>query len=224
MVSQVKRPPTNVIEPRLAPGRDAQRRIIASTLELLEESNFEELAIGDITSRAGMAVGNFYRRFKGKAALLPVLYEEYDRIFMRWITTFSEIEAFQSPDAAVRLRALVVSVFGFFKDHRGLIRALHLNSRLNGQIVPAGSGPARQAIYTQFAELIDPDSRIEDREALAESMMLIILSTAVETILYPEQSPSANISVAPEAIIERLATAMVALVSVSGPNTNDASD
>lgn len=216
MVSQVKRPPTNIIEPRLAPGRDAQRRIIASTLELLEHSNFEELAISDITSRADMAVGNFYRRFKGKSALLPILYEEYDRIFLRWTESFSGIEAFHSPEVEIRINALVESVFQFFKDHRGLIRALHLNSRLNNQIVPTASGPARKQIYTHFAELIDPERKIGDREALAESMMLIILSTAIETVLYPEQSPSANISVSPEMVIARLSTAMNALACAKG--------
>jgi AcrR family transcriptional regulator len=215
MVSQVKRPPTNIIEPRLAPGRDAQRRIIASTLELLDDSNFEELAIGDITARAGMAVGNFYRRFKSKKALLPVLYEEYDRIFARWIGTFPEIAAFHSPDVGVRIQGLVESVFAFFHAHRGLIRALHLNSRLNNQIVPAASGPERAKVYTQFAGLIDPDGRIDDREALAETMMVIILSTAIETILYPEQSPSANIAVVEDAIIGRLSVAMTALVAAS---------
>lgn len=215
MVSQVKRPPTNVIEPRLAPGRDAQRRIIASTLELLEESNFEELAIGDITSRAGMAVGNFYRRFKGKKALLPVLYEEYDRIFLRWTASLPDVEALHSPNVAERIGGLVGSVFAFFHDHRGLIRALHLNSRLNSKIVPVASGPERSKIYAQFADLIDRDGQIEDREALAETMMLIILSTAMETVLYPEQSPSANISVTEDAIIARLSVAMNALVEAS---------
>jgi AcrR family transcriptional regulator len=62
-----------------APKQERSRRTFSSLLdatrELLATGNFDDIAVSDITRRAGVSTGSFYARFPDKFALLLALQE-----------------------------------------------------------------------------------------------------------------------------------------------------
>ena len=138
----------SALTPKQARSRESQRRILAATLALLDHSHFEAITIAQIAAEAGMAVGNFYKRFKNKEALLPHLYDEYNRRF----AVFAQ--ALQASSSKNPWRLIVQRTVVFFSENKGLIRALHLHSRLNPDVVPHGSSQAREKLYRAFEPLV----------------------------------------------------------------------
>ena len=210
MNSHVKPGSESVIPPSQKRGRDTQAKLVAATRKLLDQTNFETLSVAEITAEAGVAVGTFYRRFTSKEALLPLLYEEYNRIFAAWLAKIVKDEGFSSPDVRTRVRTLVQKLQSFYSQHAGLIRALHLNSRLNNEIVPAFSVPLRKASYAKVAELIEPNVPEDRRGEIADAIMLILLSTIVEALIYPEQSPAIVAGLDSDRLTEALTRAALA--------------
>ena len=172
------------LTPKQARSRESQRRILDATLTLLEDRHFEAMTIAEIAEVAGMAVGNFYKRFKNKEALLPHLYAEYNRRF----GVFSEkIQSGQTDDPWTHLVKQTVS---FFAANRGLIRALHLHSRLNPELVPQGSTRVRGKVYDALETLITKKGLdVEARKRRARMAAIVIVSSITEAILYPDMTP-----------------------------------
>lgn len=170
-----------------------------ATLELLEERHFEAVTIADIAEEAGMAVGNFYKRFKNKEALLPHLYAEYNRRF----STFGA--AFQQAATPDPWRHVVERTFDFFAANRGLIRALHLHSRLNQSLVPEGSTATRGGLYRALEPLVTRAGLNKDqREKCARMAALAMVSTLTEATVYPEMTPAAASNLKFEEVTEEL--------------------
>lgn len=61
--------------PKQERSRRTEANILAATRELLKTKNLADIAISEITSRAGASVGSFYARFPDKIALLLALQE-----------------------------------------------------------------------------------------------------------------------------------------------------
>jgi AcrR family transcriptional regulator len=174
------------LTPKQARSRESQRRILDATLTLLKDRHFEDLTIADIAADAGMAVGNFYKRFKNKEALLPHLYAEYNRRF----GVFAE--AMQSQPTDDPWPQIVKETVIFFTTNKGLIRALHLHSRLNPRVVPEGSTTARKALYQALEPLITkPGLKAATRERRARLAALVMVTAITEAVLYPDMTPFA---------------------------------
>lgn len=191
MNSQIKPSFSGVISPTQARSAETQRKLIAATLDLLQTWPFESLSVADITGAANVAVGTFYRRFKSKEAMLPLLYEAYDKLFAEWSNSLQSDERFASLTVRVRLEALISSTLSFYQTNRGLIRALHLNSRLNLEIVAEGSTVRRDRQYSAIAELIaDSVETPEMGVYIGRQIAFLMVSGLNEAILYPECTPS----------------------------------
>jgi AcrR family transcriptional regulator len=188
------------LTPKQARSRASQRKILDATLALLEDRHFEAMTIADIAEVAGMAVGNFYKRFKNKEALLPYLYTEYNRRF----AVFAEaIHAMQADDP---WQQLVKETVAFFAANKGLIRALHLYSRLNPALVPKGSTQARKSLYQAMEQLITQrglDAAARKRRARMAAVVMV--SAITEAILYPDMTPAAASGLNRKQLIEELA-------------------
>jgi AcrR family transcriptional regulator len=174
------------LTPKQARSRESQRKILDATLTLLEDRHFEAITIADIAELAGMAVGNFYKRFKNKEALLPPLYAEYNRRFLEFA---EDIQSVPTDDPWPHL---VKGTVAFFAAHKGLIRALHLHSRLNPTLVPTGSSKAREGLYQALESLITkPGLSARARKRRARMAAVVMVSAITEAILYPDMTPVA---------------------------------
>jgi len=205
MNSPVKQGPDGVIEPLRERGAKTQEKLVAAALTLLKTQSFEAIRVADITARAGVATGSFYRRFKTKEAMLPLLYEAYDEIFNDWSRSLIEDERLSNRNVSVRLRALFENALSFFENNKGLMRALHLNSRLNASIAPEQSWRERQAHYHGVEKLIGDEIRDnKKRLAAAQKISFAMVSTLTELCLYPEFTPTKASGLDREALIELL--------------------
>ncbi|MEM7478459.1 MAG: TetR/AcrR family transcriptional regulator [Planctomycetota bacterium] len=174
------------LAPKQARSFKSQRKILDATLSLLEEQHFENVTIADIAASADMAVGNFYKRFKNKEALLPHLYAEYNLRFREFSET---IQANPTDDPWLKI---VSETVAFFEANKGIIRALHLHSRLNPTLVPIGSTTSRAGLYQSLEQLVTQIGlNSATRKRRARAAALVMVSTITEAILYPEMTPHA---------------------------------
>ena len=185
--------------PKQARSRESHRKILEATLALLEDRHFEAMTIADIAEVAGVAVGNFYKRFKNKEALLPHLYEEYNRRFGEFA------EGVQSGKADDPWRHLVKETAAFFIANKGLIRALHLHSRLNEKLVPKGSSTARESLYQALEVLITtPGLDAASRKRRAGMAALTMVSVITEAVLYSNLTPAVASGLEVDQLIDEL--------------------
>lgn len=172
--------------PKQARSAESQRRILEATLALLDDRHFEAMTIADIAAAADMAVGNFYKRFKNKEALLPHLYAEYNRRFGDFAAALQAVET----DAP--WHAIVEGTVDFYVSNKGLIRALHLHSRLKPAVVPQGSTETRGELYQALESLITkPGLNAAARKSRARVAAHVMVSAITEAILYPDMTPAA---------------------------------
>lgn len=187
------------LTPKQARSKETQRKILEATLALLEDRHFEAMTIADIASLAGMAVGNFYKRFKNKEALLPHLYAEYNQRFQVFA------ESMQVETAGEPWLQIVKGTVDFFSANKGLIRALHLHSRLNPALVPDGSTKARGGLYRALEPLITRrglDSEACNRRARIAALAMV--SAITEAIVYPDMTPAATLGLEQSMLVEEL--------------------
>jgi AcrR family transcriptional regulator len=165
----------------------------------LEDRHFEAMTIAEIAGVAGIAVGNFYKRFKNKEALLPHLYAEYNRRFGDFA------ESIQSGPSDDPWRNLVKETVAFFVANKGLIRALHLHSRLNEKLVPKGSSTARESLYHSLEVLITaPGLDAESRRRRASMAALTMVSVITEAVLYSNLTPAVASGLETDQLIDEL--------------------
>ena len=191
------------LTPKQERSRESQRKILEATLALLEDRHFESMTIAEIATKADMAVGNFYKRFKNKEALLPHLYAEYNRRFAEFA------DAFQSAKTEKPWQLIVRETVTFFFENKGLIRALHLHSRLNPSLVPEGSTKARQQLYRALEPLVTKhglDKKARNRRARMAAIVMV--SAITEAILYPDMTPVAGSGLNRKILIEELTNVM----------------
>ena len=185
--------------PKQARSRESQQRILEATLALLEDRHFESMTIADIAEHAEMAVGNFYKRFKNKEALLPHLYAEYNRRFA------SFAQEFQGAPSDDPWRIVVRGTVKFFVANRGLIRALHLHSRLNPALVPEGSTEDRAKLYHSLEPLVtQPGLSSRARQRRARLAALAMVSSITEAILYPDMTPGVATGLSQSQLVDEL--------------------
>ena len=187
------------LTPKQARSKETQRKILEATLALLEDRHFEAMTIVDIASLAGMAVGNFYKRFKNKEALLPHLYAEYNQRFQVFA------ESMQVETAGEPWLQIVKGTVDFFSANKGLIRALHLHSRLNPALVPDGSTKARGGLYLALEPLITrPGLDAEACNRRARIAALAMVSAITEAIVYQDMTPAETLGLELGMLVEEL--------------------
>jgi len=95
-------------------------RILETALNLFRERGFDQTAMRDIATTAGVAVGAAYYYFESKEALVMAFYEEAN------VTMHDRIEAALSKktDLKSRLRAVIDVKFEYFAPNRKFLGAL----------------------------------------------------------------------------------------------------
>ena len=194
---------SGVVPAQQARGRDAHVRLVQACLELIEQKPFVQVTVAEIAAEAGVSVGNFYRRFRSKESILPDLYAAYEERFAEFAHEITEGGWPDGADPRGRIAALVSAVRGFLSRNRGLVQSLHLHARLQPEIVPTRSVAARESLYAAAGEFFDSDADPK-AELRGRVVVLTLVSTLTEQILYPEQSPAAAAGVETEELVEEL--------------------
>lgn len=109
-----------------ARGRDAVERLLTAAEQTLESVGLEGATVPAIAARAGMSVGNVYKRFPDKDSLFRAVYE---RFFMEALASNEfalDTAKWDGVPTAEVLATLVTGIVEGYRMRRPLIRALLL--------------------------------------------------------------------------------------------------
>ncbi|MBL8989633.1 MAG: TetR/AcrR family transcriptional regulator, partial [Gemmatimonadetes bacterium] len=107
--------------PRQARSRATSDAIVAAGLALLAERDFATVTIAEVVDRAGVSIGGFYARFRGKEALLHALAEEVLGDCADGLEAALNSRRMAGAPLARVIRAYVRVMIAKFREHRAAI-------------------------------------------------------------------------------------------------------
>jgi AcrR family transcriptional regulator len=197
-----------VVSAKQARSRETHQRLVASCVEQLREMTFDRVTIADIARGAGVSVGNFYRRFTSKEAILPDLYKEYDRRFAAFASDFGPASDDEPHDLREGVTRVVGAIARFLNENRGLVQALHLHARLHPEIIPVRSHDDRHGLYARFSELL-PNAEPGRASLVGRTVGMLVVSALTEQIVYPEHTPAAAAAIQTDDFVDELVEVIV---------------
>ena len=191
-------------------------RIVNAAERLLEEQSFEDISVSDITKRARSSVGAFYARFTDKDALLDYLDESHAEELIDRVTEYSEDDRWTVAPVEEVVSEVIGFLVGFFKEHRGVLRALSIRARLHTD--PRFAEPTRR-VNSRVPELIRlvMIRRSEIAHASPDLAVylgfVMIFSTLRERVLFPETYPT-HLPISDALLTDELKNAYLAYLGV----------
>lgn len=195
--------------PKQNRSQQTEDRLLNALESLLEEMFFDQVSIKQLAARAGVAVGTVYRRFKDKEALLPVLYQRFDLQLQGWVdSVWSEETLAAMPALEERLTHLLACHVEFYLAHRGMMRTVHLYSRLKGDLDEPGRSSTRRA---QYEVLLEPVFALRAKPLTVEQQrvfILVLVSSLTEALLYNDVNPGKALALEPPALVRELSAVL----------------
>ncbi len=177
-------------QPFLAPkqqrSQQTQEKLLKALHHSLKSKFFEHISIKELADYAEVSVGTFYRRFKNKESLLPMLYQDFGIDLNNWVTEL-ETQSYKNLDDVVN--TLCHKTYVFLSSQQGIFRTLHLNSRLHSELLGTDKHINRRVIYQRLAQLItQTDTKVS--EAAAGTAVFLIVSSLLDKVLYHDLTPA----------------------------------
>jgi len=183
-------PSKNVFKPKQQRSQDTQRKLIAALHLCLQDKFFEHISIKELAERAGVSVGTFYRRFKDKESLLPLLYQDFGDDLLKWV---GRLELNQYSDLTAAVEQLSVEVYDFLASRKSIFRTLHLNSRLHSSLLDSDVLVDRRAIYRRLAALLlkfGAEIKVAEPSKAADMVIFMMITSLLDKVLYPSLAPA----------------------------------
>lgn len=195
-------PDPNHIAPRQQRSRETLERIAETAEAMLEEGEWEATTVADIAARARATPGAFYARFPSRDALLPFLYERYDRRLREELPTRLRDERWDGlplPALAARVATLTVDAL---RARRGLLRALALYDRAHPERAAEAGREGGGALHAAAARLFYAHRgaiRHPDWEEAVAFGLSACAAVCRERVLFGETGPGAEARLKEEA-------------------------
>lgn len=177
--------------PKQARSKETLEKLLQALDDLLIDHYFEKIKVVDICQRAGVSVGNFYRRFKSKEELLPYLYKVAQFEYNKWFQTM--IDKSWKGDLNQRVEQLIQGTMWYYHHHQHIFRTTMLYARLNPQMVKSDS--QEQELYNQllcsWADCTDKYDKAQLSDAF-NYLGYILPVLAADWILFPDSPPATN--------------------------------
>ncbi|WP_231907437.1 TetR/AcrR family transcriptional regulator [Colwellia sp. PAMC 20917] len=183
-------PTKNVFLPKQQRSQDTQRKLLNALHFCLQDKFFEHITIKELSTRAGVSVGTFYRRFKDKESLLPLLYQDFGNDLSQWVTNLELIEFANLKEAVEKVS---VETYQFLSTRKSVFRTLHLNSRLHSELLDSDKSVDRKVIYQRLVEILlrfRQEITAKDQSKVAEVAIFMIISGLLDKVLYPTLTPA----------------------------------
>lgn len=180
----------SVFQPKQQRSQDTQRKLINALHHCLQHKFFEHISIKEIAEHAGVSVGTFYRRFKDKESLLPLLYQDFGDDLHQWL---EKLEAQQFNNLTETVRQTCQQTFEFLDDKRSVFRTIHLNSRLHENLISPEERIDRKQVYKRIANIymrFEQEISAPDKQQAAENSVFILISALLDKVLYPDLTPA----------------------------------
>ncbi len=204
--------------PKQTRSLDTQEKLLLALESMLGERFFEQITIRDLADRAGVASGTIYRRFKDKEALLPVLYERFDRRQGEWAGAFWEdFDLSAETSVKSRIRHLIAKHLRFYETERPIMRTIYLYMRLHGELSLENVDARRQLEYQRILQPVIDAALSEGAAALDENrfkVFLMLLITPInERTLFGDLKPIRTLQMNDDTFVAELTTALRAYLN-----------
>jgi len=197
--------------PRQERSRRTLERVLDATEALLRDRTFEAIPVSQILVAAGTSAGAFYARFRDKDALLPALYERYER----WVEDRARRSGARSPRGDRPLKEVVTWLaresVDLFRHRPSLLRAMALHVRRHPEKIDdeTRARRARTMRYLRDALLSRRDEiGHPDPERAADLAVFFAFTTCREAILFRD-APHAAATRLDDAELEREVARMI---------------
>ena len=180
----------NVFLPKQQRSQDTQHKLLNSLYFFLEGKFFEHITIKELAEHAGVSVGTFYRRFRNKESLLPLLYQDFGNDLAQWVTNV-ELMKFANLKEAIEI--ISIETYQFITTRKSVFRTLHLNSRLHSEILDSDKSVDRQLIYQRLSAIIlsfKQEITAKDPSNVASIVIFMIINSLLDKVLYPTLTPA----------------------------------
>lgn len=174
------------LAPKQQRSQQTQEKLLKALHHSLKSKFFEHISIKELADYAEVSVGTFYRRFKNKESLLPMLYQDFGIELNSWVTEL-ETQSYKNLDDVVN--TLCHKTYVFLLSQQGVFRTLHLNSRLHSELLGSDKHINRRVIYQRLAQLLSQtDSKMSD--TAAGTAVFLIVSSLLDKVLYHDLTPA----------------------------------
>ena len=183
-------PSANVFEPKQQRSQDTQRKLLSALHACLKNKFFEHITIKELAEAAGVSVGTFYRRFKDKESLLPLLYQDFGHDLDQWVT---DLEKNSFNCLAEAVEQMSYQTLDFLAGRKSVFRTLHLNSRLHSDLLDSDKTVDRNVIYQRMAAILlrfDHEISAKEPKAATEIVVFMIINSLLDKVLYPTLTPA----------------------------------
>jgi len=183
-------PSDNVFKPKQQRSQDTQRKLLAALHLCLQDKFFEHISIKELADQAGVSVGTFYRRFKDKESLLPLLYQDFGNELTQWV---DRLELLNFSCLKEALTIISIEIYEFSSARKSVFRTLHLNSRLHSTLLNSDKIVDRKSIYRRLASLLlrfKDEIMQEDKNRAADIAIFMMITSLLEKVLYPSLTPA----------------------------------
>lgn len=207
---------TPVREPKQRRSQDTLARIVNAAEQLLEDRPFDAISVADVVMRSRSSVGAFYARFADKDALLEHLDVTHATLLVERMAEYSEDERWNAAPVDVVVHDVVGFLVRYFKEHRGVLRALSLRARLGKDA--RFTEPACR-LYRKVPDLmrlvISRRSEIAhpSPDLAAYVGFVAVFSTIRERVLFPEAYP-ADMPISDSLLADELAKVYLAYLGL----------
>ncbi|MEH6713758.1 MAG: TetR/AcrR family transcriptional regulator [Paraglaciecola polaris] len=197
-------PTQSVIPAKQQRSQDTQRNLMNAVHHCLQSKFFEHISIKELCEHANVSVGTFYRRFKNKDTLLPLLYQDFGRDLIAWIDA---LEQNQYASLSHAVSGVTQQCHDFFAANRSLFRTIHLNSRLHSDLVVGDALVDRREVYTRIANILlrfSANITAADKTAAVNLVIFTLISTLLDKVLYPQITPAIACELDSQALCDEL--------------------
>ena len=180
----------SVIPAKQQRSQDTQRNLMSAVHYCLQSKFFEHISIKELCDYADVSVGTFYRRFKNKEALLPLLYQDFGQDLIKWIDTLA-LNQYTSLSQAVK--GITQQTHEFFMANRSLFRTIHLNSRLHSNLVAGEALVDRREVYRRIAQILlrfSDEISAQDKKSAVNMVIFAMIAALLDKVLYPQITPA----------------------------------
>jgi AcrR family transcriptional regulator len=113
-------------------GRNSAERLLGAAEQILESAGLEGATVPAIAARAGMSVGNVYKRFPDKDSLFRAAYERFFAEALAANEFALDPSKWEGIPTREVLSTLVMGMIEGYRSRRALIRALLIYARTHG--------------------------------------------------------------------------------------------
>lgn len=181
-------------EPTQQRSLKTQERILDAFEGLLKENFLDDITVRQIAKKARITPATIYRRFENKNALLPVLYDRYEKRLEVWASRIWSSETLaQEKTPNERIRHIVSSHIEFYHENMSMIRTLYLKARTSNIDLEATGNTDRKRIYGDMLRPIlelYPEENIDKYASKIPFFILILISSLNEKLLFRDQKPA----------------------------------